>query len=175
MFKSFFRKSPEDIIHIVVDIAFKERNFISKLYEPLSMDGQIELFIFNIIYSWLYIQDNSLFDMTSTNAELFTIVGGVKANSLKSSLEIDEYYNLFRDRYVSYSNELKLVNENQFTGHEYFPENFYSRLYNYPLILTAIEDNEFLENEFYSKELLIDIYKHQINELQKELDLNFKT
>lgn len=169
MFKSLFGNNPDTNYLKVAEIAYEGRNYIESLYEPLTTEGQAELYLFNIVYGWLYLQDHSIVSIKSNTAERFIAIGSVVAEKIKSSIEVETYLELFLDRLENHRYELKLVKTTQFSDNEYFPIYFYRRLYQHPLQLQKMPPINKWDDEDYEAEMLIDIYKHQVNEIQNKL------
>lgn len=173
MFKSLFGDNTDNNLIKVADIAFEGRNQIETMFEPLTTEGQAELYLFNIVYSWLYLQDHSIVQMNAKNAERFTAIGAIKAQEIKASLDVVTYFQLFKDRFINYREEMQLVTKTQFTQHEHFPIYFYRRIYHHPLSLVEMPEIEEWDDEYYEGDMLLDIYKHQANHIQNNLVKTF--
>jgi hypothetical protein len=161
----------KDILEKISIIAYDGRKNIELDYKPLSTAGKVELFMFNSIYCWWYIQDNSLLMMTSENADCFTNISSKFAQQIVISITKSIYFQLLKERFSLYKAEYKKVVDNQLTNQEYFPNYFFSRLYKYPL--SEFDINEKYINDDFEKDLLTDIFKHHVVYLDRKLNEHF--
>ena len=116
-----FQKS----IRIAADSCiFFEKSYIP----PLKKGERLELFLFTLFYSWKYLQENNLISMTVDNAKMFIVAGLMKAEELNISIEVGEFNDRYKDRYIQHNKEFKefiISNQNKSI---HFPYYFYSQI-----------------------------------------------
>ena len=95
------------ILEKISTIAYDGSKNIELEYKPLSTSGQTELFVFNSIYCWWYMQDNSSIKMTSENADYFTAISSNLAQKIEPSITKTVYFQLFKERFSLYKTEYK--------------------------------------------------------------------
>ena len=86
-------------------------------FPGLTIDGKCELFLFNIVYIWGYLQREGVVPMNNKNSQDYIATGSVFMNELKRSsnqpdLDVLEYFQLFKDRFMKHKEEGLLVRKN---------------------------------------------------------------
>jgi len=122
-----------------------------------------ELYIFHIIYGWLYIQENELIGMTNENTKHYFVYSFLSLKKIMPDLEINDFFAIYSDRFKKFGAELVEQRKNQLA----FPNYFYSRICQYPLMNT--EFNTTFKHEIWSETELSDMFAHQINHLENNL------
>ena len=133
-------------------------------FGPITIDGRFELFLFNLIYIWLYLQKKGIIELNGNNANDFVATGFVFFNEIKQSknqtnIEISDFYTLFKDRFIKHKEELGLVRNTN-----YVPLYIFQRLFS----------KEQQQHEYYlmfwTPSLQLDAYKQHINNLEDILN-----
>ncbi len=133
-------------------------------FGPITIDGRFELFLFNLIYIWLYLQKKGIIELNGNNANDFIATGFVFFNEIKQSknqtnIEISDFHTLFKERFVKHKEELGLVRNTNYV----------------PLfIFQCLFSKEQQQHEYYLMSwtplLQIDSYKGHINNLEDILN-----
>lgn len=123
-----------------------------------------ELYTFHIVYGWLFIKENKLIGMSNENTKHYFVYSFLSLNKIVPELEINDFYTIYTDRFKRFGAELSIVRENKLS----FPNYFYSRICQYPLLYN--EFNTTFKHEIWSKTELSDMFAHQINHLEDNLN-----
>jgi hypothetical protein len=133
-------------------------------FGPITIDGRFELFLFNLIYIWLYLQKKGIIELNGNNANDFIATGFVFFNEIKQSknqtnIEISDFHTLFKERFVKHKEELGLVRNTNYV----------------PLfIFQCLFSKEQQQHEYYLMSwtplLQIDSYKGHLNNLEDILN-----
>lgn len=162
--------TPVEIMYQAIDVGTLLEYPIKKWLD-LNNDSFAELKLFNMVFSWNFLAENNLIEPSIENAKFYFGLAHRKIELLKPSLSFDDFYELFKDRLINYSDELTEVFKAQSNSNTFFPKYFFSKLISTPLSLT--ESNNVFNVEHLSEHELYGMYAHQINFLQENLKKEF--
>lgn len=132
--------------------------------KPLGEQSRIELYIFSLYYSWRYIQDNDLVEMTAKNASIFTFLSYKRIAKINSNIQQPEFDQLYKDRYRHYKEEFPNFMKCAANNKPYLPYYFYKHI-----------DEDVVNNaeviDFFDSMDLINKYIDHINNLKTQLDM----
>jgi hypothetical protein len=133
-------------------------------FGPITIDGRLELFLFNLIYIWLYLQKKGIIELNGNNANDFVATGFVFFNEIKQSknqtnIEISDFFKLFKDRFVKHKEELGLVRNSN-----------YVPLFIFQCLFSKEQQQHEYYLMFWTPLLQIDSYKQHINNLEDILN-----
>lgn len=165
MFKNLFKKNYDETFLKVVEVAYDKRNYLSKIFQTLETDNQFELFLFNFVMASSYMINNKII-LDEKLLTRFQSVVCVFADKIRK-LPSDHLAGLIYDRTENYGQELNLVANSQFVKDEHFPLYFFRRVYHHPLELNEMPTVNKWDEEYYEGSMLLDIYKHQVNEVKQ--------
>jgi hypothetical protein len=164
-------KANATIIRTVL-VAYNERTHMSTIYEPLSDEGQVELYLFNAIFGWFYLSVTSKIPLQEENLKKYVAVAGGQFQGAQAEYYRASFTSLFFDRFTNYKKELQLVKTSQLTGNEYLPAYFFIRLYKYPLGKEPIGEYETVRRfSGESNSIMILLFKNHVNHLRTLLDI----
>jgi hypothetical protein len=148
--------------------AYEERVNMSEVYQPLSEEGEIELYLFNIVHGWFYLLVNSIVDNDVETLKKYVAVAVGQVKGVKSEYLKTKVSELFSDRFLNYKRELKSVKESNI----YLPAYFFIRLYKHPLSREPIKANESMKKfTGDSHSMLIQCFKTHVNHMWATFDM----
>ncbi len=166
--KSITMKISDQIILSIAKICKENQSpFVEFYNDDLKPDGLAEICIFNFFYSWLFINDENLITMSDENILKHQLFCLRFVNEISGrNYEPLQFIPIFRDRYVTYMEELE-----NFKNNGEFPNSLFIRLFKYPLKEGFIghlkaEDNP---DDFYLVDSFDAVYTFHINKLLTEL------
>jgi hypothetical protein len=135
-------------------------------FGPITIDARFELFLFNLIYIWMYLQKNNIIELNGNNANDFVATGFVFFNEIKQSknqtnIEISEFNTLFKDRFIKHKEELGLVRNTN-----------YVPLYIFQCLFSKEQQKHEYYLMFWNPFSQLDAYKRHINNLEEMLNIN---
>ncbi len=166
MFKNIFKKKYDDTFLKVIKVALVKRDYISDKVQILSFDSRLELFLFNSVIASSYMINNKIIPLDERILSRFLSTVCMFAGRIKTLPE-EQWVKLIYDRMENYGQELNLVANSQFAKNEHFPIYFFRRVYHYPLELNEMPTVNKWDEDYYEGVMLLDIYKHQVNEVKQ--------
>jgi len=166
MFKNLFKKNYDETFLKVVEVAFEKKNYLSEIFQTLETDNQLELFLFNSVMASSYMLNNKVIPLDEKLLTRFQSVVCIFADKIRK-LPSDHLFGLIYDRTENYGQELNFVANSQFGKDEHFPLYFFRRVYHHPLDLNEMPAVKKWDEEYYEGSMLLDIYKHQVNEVKQ--------
>lgn len=143
-------------------IAYDGRNYMSEIYQPLNDDGQIELYLFNIIHGWFYLLSNSIVDNEVDTLKKYVAVATGQIRGPRAEYYKGKITELLTDRFPNYKREMKLVKESA----DHLPAYFFNRLYKHPMGKEPIDSNVILRKfPGDTPALLNDYFKTHVNNM----------
>ena len=172
MLNKLFRRNQDEIFNTVTDIALSSILEFEGVEQAFTNDGKAEMLVFNLIYGWLYMQDNNLIRMNDRNAEMYFKKGYDKIRSLKPNLGYIEFANILKDRLNYHKDELLQIRKTNLSEDKYLPQYLFRRLYIYPLSLDPMPNIGDVYEDFWVSENNYHTYVLNVNHLQNSLKAN---
>jgi hypothetical protein len=123
---------------------------------------KLEVFLFNLYYTWKFIQDKRVIPMTPISAQLFISSASVKLKEMNISIDIMEFHGLYKNRFENHNKEYNEVMSNYNTASAY-PNYFYMQI-GIDDLLKSNSIASFTEHDLTLK--YIDLVKHMDGELE---------
>jgi hypothetical protein len=167
MLFNLFKKDPETIIENLMVIVFQENTPLERWLSNLKTENKLELKFFSLCYCLLFLDDYKLIKLNEDTLELFFVKSYSKIKNIYATLSLEDYIGILSDRLEKYYKEIPLVRQQRLNIKPHFPNYFYNYVMNYPLKIKS-SVNQY-QNEEWDFDELLDMYAHQVNDLQKEL------
>lgn len=137
--------------------------FFEKSHKKLSIEGGFELFLFNLFYSWKYLQEKNLVPTTADSAKMFIVAGFMKIEKINKDIEVGNFNNLYKDWFIHHQEELKDLIKNSHEQKMYVPYYFYK----------LVDKEVILDDDLFNPIELADKYINLINHLKIKFDQTF--